>query len=87
MILNNESVKNLGTFSPGEKGEIVGFDLENDQQGFLQRLFEIGFLVGEAVEVLQEAPVSKDPMSVRIKDAVYALRREDANLIQVRKSS
>ena len=49
----------------------------------MQRLYEVGFLVGETLEVMHEAPLSLDPMSIRIKDAVYAIRREDAELIQV----
>lgn len=85
MVLNSEIPQKLGTLGPGARGEIVGFCIEDDRQGFLHRLYEIGFLVGETIEILQEAPVSKDPISVRIKDATYALRRQDANLIQVRK--
>ena len=83
MILNKENPEKLGSLCPGTRAEIVGFCASEDLQDFLHRLYEIGFLVGEEVEVLQDAPVSKDPISIRIKDAVYAMRREDANLILV----
>ena len=86
MILNK-----LGEFSPGDQLEITGFRLEEnqseEQHQFLHRMSEVGFLVGEVVQVLNEAPFSKDPISVRVKEAIYALRREDANLIYVKKKS
>ena len=75
----------LGELAPGDHAEIVGFCVEGDLHHFLQRLFEVGFLVGEKIEVLQEAPFSHDPISIKIKDATYALRRDDANLIQVKR--
>ncbi len=85
MILNSEVPARLGDLKPGECAEIIGFCVEDDLQNYLHRLFEIGFLVGERVDLLKEAPVSRDPVSIRVKDAVYAMRREEANLIQVRK--
>jgi ferrous iron transport protein A len=83
MILNKNNLQKLGKLRPGDRAEIAGFCTEDDLQHFLHRLYEVGFLLGEHLEVLQEAPFSSDPMSIKIKDAVYALRREEANLIQV----
>ena len=91
MILNNENTRSgdeplkLGQLRPGEKAEILAFSIDEDLHHFLQRLYEVGFLVGERVEVLHEAPLTKNPFSVKIKEATYALRREDANLIQVKR--
>lgn len=87
MILNKEGIMQLGSLKVGETAEIVGFASGDELQSFLIRLYEIGFLEGERVKVLQEAPIGRDPISVLIKDAVYALRREDANLIQVKRVS
>ncbi len=87
MILNSESSHKLGELNPGEKGEIIGFCIDDDYQSFLHRLCEVGFIVGESVEVLQDAPIGHDPISIRVKDAVYALRREEANLIRVVKAN
>ncbi len=87
-VINNDQqpLPSLGQLSPGEKAEIVGFQQPDEAAAsFLHRLFEVGFLEGSHLEVLQEAPFSKDPISVRIKDATYALRRAEASLIQVRK--
>lgn len=87
MILNNEEQLKLGELLPGDRVEIVGFCIDDDLQNFLHRLFEVGFLVGEKLQVMSDAPVSHDPMSIKVKDAVYAMRRQDANLIRVRKVS
>ena len=83
MLLNKETPEKLGELLPGCRARIAGFCVADDLQGFLHRLYEVGFLVGDEVEILHEAPVSHDPISVRVKGAVYALRREDANLILV----
>ena len=89
MVLNNFNNSTLGSFSPGDRLEITGFRLEDsygaELQQFLHRLAEVGFLVGERVELLNQAPYSRDPISVRVKEATYALRREDANLIYATK--
>jgi len=87
MILNNEIEVKLGELRPGERAEIIGFCIEDEMQDYLLRLFEVGFILGETIEVIQEAPLSHDPISIRVKDAVYALRRDDANLIRVVKKA
>ncbi len=81
MILNSR----LGELQVGDQAEILSMESREGLEGFQRRLLEIGFLVGERIEVLGEAPFSRDPMSVRIKDATYALRREEANSILVKK--
>lgn len=83
MILNKEGLIKLGELAPGSRAEIAGFCAAGELQDFLHRLHEVGFLVGEEIEILQDAPIGKDPISIRVKDAVYAMRREDANHILV----
>jgi Fe2+ transport system protein FeoA len=78
-------MNHLGQLQPGAKAEIIGFEQPPTEfEGFLRRLYEVGFLVGSQLEILQDAPYSHDPISVRIKEATYALRRAEANLIQVK---
>jgi len=90
MVLNSESPaftpapETLGEVETGERAEITGFRMVEELGDFLIRLQEVGFLVGEQVEVIGKAPIGKDPISVRVKDAVYAMRRDDANLILVK---
>ncbi len=84
-IINSERSHLLGEVKPGSRAEIVGFNATSSEtEAFLHRLLEVGFLVGSQLEVLQEAPFAKDPISIRIKEATYALRRAEANLIQVK---
>ena len=84
MILNSE-LHDLGDLIPGETAEITGFLESDDMESFLHRLYEIGFLVGEKIQILNHAPLSRCPISIKIKDATYAIRRDDARLIQVKK--
>jgi len=57
----------------------------NPQHLISMRLMELGFLEGATVEVLHEAPFSKDPMAVRVRGSLIALRRSEASLIAVEK--
>lgn len=91
MILNNDTVPEssavawmgLGELQPGSAAVIRGFDWEQADPAFLQRLTEIGFLENVVVQVLHAAPWSQDPISVQVKDAVYAIRRKEANWVRV----
>ena len=85
MILNKATLS-LAQLQAGDCAKIVGFCVDDGRLDFLQRLYEVGFIVGEQLQVMHVAPLSRDPMSIKIKDAVYALRREDANLIHVARS-
>jgi ferrous iron transport protein A len=49
----------------------------------MRRLMEMGFLEGAIVEILHEAPYGGDPIAVRVRGATLALRRNEANAIQV----
>ncbi|MCX6116685.1 MAG: FeoA family protein [Proteobacteria bacterium] len=48
-----------------------------------RRLMELGFLPGCQVEVVHEAPFSKNPRSYLIRGMHIALRNAEANLIEV----
>jgi ferrous iron transport protein A len=50
-------------------------------QGVLRRrLLDLGFVVGNAVEVLRRSPLG-DPIAYRISNTTIALRREESSLI------
>lgn len=57
-------------------GGLPGGELE-------RRLIEIGFVEGASVEVMHEGFFGRDPIAVRVNDHVVALRRREANAIQV----
>jgi ferrous iron transport protein A len=48
----------------------------------VQRLYEMGLLEGEEVEVVGFAPLG-DPMEIRLRDYRLSLRRNEARLIEV----
>ena len=47
------------------------------------RLRELGFVAGEAVRVLAQGPVGREPLLVQIGYTRFALRRAEAARIQV----
>lgn len=72
----------LGELNRGQSGVIcrVGNGSDDD---LTQRLLEMGLLEGATVDVVHEAPLSRDPLAVRVRGALIALRRNEANLIEV----
>lgn len=64
----------------GEKGIITS--ISNDY--IPVKLFEMGCLPGNTVELLQHAPF-KDPLYLNINDSFLAIRRETALHIEIEK--
>lgn len=48
-----------------------------------KRLLEMGFVEGAPVMLLHEAPFSRDPLIVRLRNNRVAIRRSEAKCIQV----
>jgi len=57
---------------------------EEAETTVVMRLIEIGFVPGEAVEVIAEARPGGDPFAVRIGGSCFALRRSEAAAVMVR---
>ncbi len=57
--------------------------LQHEQQGLLLRLSEIGFVPGEQVCILAAGMPGREPLAVRVGRSTFALRRCEADLIQV----
>ena len=87
MILNKEESCSLAMLEPGSQGRIEAFDFGEESGSFFLRLLEVGFLPGENIEVLNVSPYGGDPISVRVKDAVYAIRKQEAGRIRVKRLS
>lgn len=56
---------------------------EPASQDALLRLMEIGFLPGEPVRIIATGFPQGDPLAVRIGQATFALRRQEAALVRV----
>lgn len=54
------------------------------EHSVLLRLLEIGFVPGETVRVVARGGWGGDPVAVRVGQATFALRRQEASMVQVR---
>jgi len=69
----------LSELKTGEHGIIVKV---NGHGGFRKRIVEMGFIKGEEVEVVLNAPL-KDPVKYRLMGYEVSLRRDEAALIEI----
>ena len=69
----------LSEVKTGEKGVIVKV---LGHGGFRKRIVEMGFIKGNTVEVLLNAPL-KDPIKYRILGYEVSLRRQEASMIEI----
>lgn len=63
----------------GQRGRVQSM---HGNDALAQRLYEMGFLEGEEIEVLGFAPLG-DPMEIRLRDYRLSLRRTEAARITV----
>jgi len=78
----------LGLAKRGFCGHIAAIHVADGADGLSaaeleQRLLELGFVEGAAVEVLHEGPLGGDPIAVRVAGTTIALRRREAMAILV----
>ncbi|MBR4365658.1 MAG: ferrous iron transport protein B [Bacteroidaceae bacterium] len=69
----------LSELKSGESGMIVKV---NGHGGFRKRIVEMGFIKGQMVEVLLNAPL-RDPVKYRVMDYEVSLRHAESELIEV----
>jgi len=62
--------------------QILGFSPEASDH-FYERLKEMGFLPGQLIKIVHEAPYTRDPIAVEIHGSIFGFRREDARQILV----
>lgn len=74
----------LGELKKGVRAQIVQVGGHGEDPALIARLLEMGFLEGAEVEVCHEAPFSHDPIAIRVRSSLLAVRRNEANGIEVR---
>lgn len=74
-----KTIRRLGELHPGDRGVIRQVLLPEKNE----RLLEMGFVPGCEIEVLHQAPWSQDPIAVRVRGGLIALRRSEADFIEV----
>lgn len=72
----------LGKLRSGQSGRVVGL-VGNTPPAIQRKLMEAGFMEGMSVEVLHEGPVGSDPLAVRVRGALVAIRLADAQFVEV----
>lgn len=81
-MISEKKVK-LGSLKPGVKGLIAQVGTEGSSTRLIERLMEMGILEGSPFQLVHEAPWGGDPIAVRVRGALIALRRNEANSIEV----
>ena len=75
----------LGSCKTGFSGIITGFSVTDDDSNHtrIDQLREMGFAEGLDVKILHQSPFGRDPIAVQVGVMTVALRRQEANLVQV----
>jgi len=74
----------LADVATGKVFEIVDIAAPTDTPDWSMRLQEIGFIIGERVQILRRSMPGGDPLAIRIGDSTFALRRAEAACVHVR---
>ena len=64
----------LDQLRPGQEAEVLGVAGE---PGLVQRLYELGLIEGEQVELIAVAPLG-DPIEIRLGNSRLSLRKAEA---------
>ena len=86
--ISTQSVS-LATLHKGARGVVASVSYDDAEVGdetgstIGMRLIEIGFVAGEAFEVVAEVRPGGDPIAVRIGGTCFALRRREAEAVFV----
>jgi ferrous iron transport protein A len=71
----------LNLLKPGETGKVAR--LATPDLGLMAKLREIGFSEGDEVELITHGPFGGQPIAVRLNRTLIALRRIEAQAIEV----
>ena len=70
----------LADLTPGQSAEVLSV---SGNPALVQRLYEMGLLEGERVELVARAPLG-DPLEIRFGNSRLSLRRAEAANVAVR---
>jgi len=74
-----EKLKDL---SPGEKAEIIGYDVS--QKAYREKLLAMGLTKGTIITILKIAPLG-DPVEISVRNFSLSLRKDEANVLKIRR--
>ena len=73
----------LSQLKKGQKARICQVTGE-ENDGIRLRMMELGVLEGGEVEIVHEAPYGGDPIAVRVRGGMIAMRRAEASRVEVK---
>ena len=73
----------LGDLHRGQGGYICRLE---GPEATVRRLLEMGMVEEAYVEIVHEAPFGRDPVAVRVRGGLLALRRQEAACVTIRKA-
>lgn len=90
-MTETSQIMTLDQMKIGEKGRITSIAQSDSveenvhlaREELERRLLEAGFLEGEIVEVMHHGPVGRDPIAVMVNDTLIALRRSEAEAVEI----
>lgn len=75
---------NLEEILPGVRARVSKIAATGDRREDIRgQLEDIGFLLGEQVEVLRKGLLGKGPILIRVGSSTFALRESEARLVEV----
>lgn len=73
----------LSELSPHQSATVVAVDELRPADPISRRLRDLGFVHGEAVKIVAQGPVRRDPLLIQIGYTRFALRRSEADRVRV----
>ena len=69
----------------GEQGTVAGLSAAGsaEYESIRTRLLELGFAAGEKVQVVAQSFFGGTPLAVRLGNSTFALRKHEAELIEI----
>lgn len=82
-LLQGVEVLTLDRLELGAAATVVAVFPHVQSPEWCRWLEEIGFILGEQVQLLARGPLGGDPLAVRVGNSTFALRRAEAACVQV----
>ncbi len=73
----------LTQLGKGQHGIVQNLHFNSPEDAIAQRLLDLGFVPGEQVQCVALAPFGGDPVLVQIGHTRFALRRSEAERVQL----
>jgi len=67
----------------GQDARISGYKRIQSEVNVINRLIELGLVVGATVTVIHSAPINRDPIALTVKGAIIAIGKAEAEQILV----